>query len=69
MIYCIRLQDFQFFLCLFSNYSPCFRNRGDHDTKRCKTGRFRQRVSDETLGSMDGFMRVLNHDPLSGETY
>jgi hypothetical protein len=25
---------------------------------------FSQRVSDETLGSGDGFMRVLNHDTL-----
>ncbi|MBT4644269.1 MAG: hypothetical protein HOC09_36170 [Deltaproteobacteria bacterium] len=27
---------------------------------------FSERVSDETLGSRDGFMRVLNHDPLGG---
>jgi len=27
---------------------------------------FSQRVSDETLGSTDGFMRVLNYDPLGG---
>ena len=34
--------------------------------KFSKAGRFRQRVSDETLGSRDGFMRVLNRDPLDG---
>ena len=34
--------------------------------KFSKAGRFRQRVSDETLGSRDGFKRVLNHDPLDG---
>ncbi|MBT6612373.1 MAG: hypothetical protein HN580_02260 [Deltaproteobacteria bacterium] len=27
---------------------------------------FSQRVSDETLDSRDGFMRVLNRDPLGG---
>jgi len=27
---------------------------------------FSQRVSDETLGSRDGFMCVLNHNPLGG---
>ena len=48
------------------NYSPYSRSRGYYDSKRWKTGRFRQRVSDETLGSRDGFMCVLNHNPLGG---
>jgi len=33
-----------------------------------KARRFHQRVSDETLGSRDGFMRVLNHESF-GESY
>jgi len=36
-----------------SNYSPHCLSRGDHDSKRWKTGRFRQRVSDETIGCID----------------
>jgi len=51
-----------------SHYSPYYRNRGDYDSKRWKTGRFPTVLATSLAIQMDGFMRVLNHDPLGGGT-